>query len=76
MRCNRHGRHGRPVYISGGGSKQHLIGRNCDHDVLDVSEHKGIVDYQPQELVITARAGTPLVDILATPRDRGSNSVL
>ena len=54
-----------PVYINGGGSKQHLMGRNCDYTVLDVSEHRGIVDYQPQELVITARAGTPLVDIIA-----------
>ena len=61
----------RPVYISGGGSKQHLIGRNCDYTVLDVSGHKGIVDYQPQELVITARAGTPLVDILAALEAEG-----
>ena len=54
-----------PVYIQGGGSKPHLIGRNCNYTVLDVGGHRGIVDYQPQELVITARAGTPLVDIIA-----------
>ena len=62
---------GRPVYISAGGSKRHLIGRNCDHDVLNVSQRKGIVDYQPQELVITARAGTPLVDILTALETEG-----
>lgn len=54
-----------PVYISAGGSKRHMVGRDCDAQVLDVSAHRGIVDYQPQELVITARAGTPLTDITA-----------
>ena len=62
-----------PVYINGGGSKQHLMGRNCDYTVLDVSEHRGIVDYQPQELVITARAGTPLVDIIAVLAAEGQS---
>jgi len=60
-----------PVYISGGGSKRHIAGRNCDYDELDVSGHRGIVDYQPQELVITARAGTPLTDLLATLNEEG-----
>ena len=55
-----------PVYISAGGSKRHMIGRNCDATELDVSVHRGIVDYQPQELVITARAGTPLTEIVTT----------
>ncbi|MDH3992865.1 MAG: glycolate oxidase subunit GlcE, partial [Gammaproteobacteria bacterium] len=45
----------RPVYISAGGSKRHIIGRQCDAQVLDVSTHRGIIDYQPAELVITAR---------------------
>ena len=48
----------RPIYITAGGTKRHLLGRACDHAVLDVSGHRGIVDYQPRELVITARAGT------------------
>jgi glycolate oxidase FAD binding subunit len=55
---------GRPVYINAGGSKRHIAGRNCDSDILDVSLHRGIVDYQPQELVITARAGTPLTELI------------
>ena len=55
-----------PVTISGGGSKRHLAGRDCDYEELDVSGHRGIVDYQPGELVITARAGTPLCEITAT----------
>lgn len=56
----------RPVYISAGGSKRHLVGRDCDSELLDVSGHRGIVDYQPQELVITARSGTPLSDVIET----------
>jgi len=53
----------RPVYISAGGSKRHMIGRQCDAQVLDVSGHQGIIDYQPAELVITARAGTALTEL-------------
>jgi glycolate oxidase FAD binding subunit len=58
-----------PVYISAGGSKQHMIGRHCDATELDVSAHRGIVDYQPGELVITARAGTPLTELVSTLRE-------
>ncbi|MCB1687908.1 MAG: glycolate oxidase subunit GlcE [Halioglobus sp.] len=54
-----------PVYISAGGTKRNLVGRQCNAAELDVSAHRGIVDYQPQELVITARAGTPLTEIAA-----------
>lgn len=55
----------RPVYITAGGSKRHLLGRDCMAETLDVSRHRGILDYQPGELVLTARAGTPLEDIIA-----------
>ena len=55
-----------PVYIRAGGSKQHMVGRHCTAAALDVSSHRGIVDYQPQELVMTARAGTPLREIVST----------
>ncbi len=56
----------RPVTISGGNSKRHLAGRECEYDPLEIAGHRGIVDYQPQELVITARAGTPLTEITAS----------
>ena len=55
-----------PVYINGGGSKRDLIGRRCDATELDISAHRGITAYHPGELVITARAGTPLAEIVAT----------
>lgn len=54
---------GTPVYINGGGSKRHMVGRNCAARELQLAEHRGIVDYQPGELVITARAGTPLAEL-------------
>ena len=61
----------RPVYISAGGSKRQLIGRSCDAPILDVSSHSGVIDYQPAELVISARAGTPLTTLIATLQEQG-----
>lgn len=58
----------RPVYIRGGGTKS-FYGEQAAGDeipniaVLDMSGYQGILNYQPSELVITARAGTPLADI-------------
>ena len=42
------------------GTKRHL-GRAATYDhVLDVSKMSGIIDYQPEELVLTLRAATPM----------------
>jgi len=54
----------RPLYLSAGGSKRHIAGRDCAGTDLDLSGHRGVVDYQPRELVITARGGTPLSELL------------
>ena len=51
-----------PLRIVGGGSKAFLSDAVAG-EILDVTGHRGIVHYQPTELVITARAGTPLVEI-------------
>ena len=56
---------GLPVYIQGGNSKQHWLGRTPEGQTLDVSSHSGVVDYQPSELVITARAGTTIAELTA-----------
>ncbi len=45
--------------ITGQGSKS-FLGIINDATALDISEHSGIVSYEPTELVITARAGTTL----------------
>jgi len=53
-----------PLRIHGGGSKAFYGQPPSTHaDKLDVSALQGIVDYEPTELVIAARAGTPLATI-------------
>jgi glycolate oxidase FAD binding subunit len=48
-----------PLCIRGGNSKA-FYGREAVGEPLEVGAHCGIVNYEPTELVITARAGTPL----------------
>lgn len=49
--------------VVAGGTKQGL-GRAADHDaILDVSKMAGIIDYQPEELIMTLRAGTAMVEV-------------
>lgn len=54
-----------PLSIVGGASKA-FYGRRIEGKPLAVGGHRGIVSYEPTELVITARAGTPLSEINAT----------
>jgi len=53
-----------PLAIHGSGSKRFLTGA-IDGAALDVARHRGIISYEPTELVLTARAGTPLREIEA-----------
>ncbi len=53
---------GSALSIVGGGSKG-FMGRDGSGSLLNVGAHSGIVSYQPVELVLTARAGTPLSEI-------------
>jgi glycolate oxidase FAD binding subunit len=53
-----------PLRIVGGDTKA-FYGRQTQGDPLSLAGHRGIVDYDPSELVITARAGTRLSDIEA-----------
>jgi glycolate oxidase FAD binding subunit len=52
----------KPLRIRGGGSKD-FYGQDLRGDILDTRGHSGIVDYEPTELVITAKCGTPLAEI-------------
>lgn len=51
-----------PVYIRAGDSKA-FYGNPVDAQALPVSAHRGIIHYEPTELVMTARSGTPLAEI-------------
>lgn len=53
-----------PLQLRGGGTKA-WYGQQHLGDVLDTRPYHGIVAYDPAELVITARCGTPLADIEA-----------
>jgi len=52
----------KPLCIRGGGSKD-FYGGPLAGDILDTRAHAGIVNYEPTELVITARCGTPLAEL-------------
>ncbi len=59
-----------PLAIAGGGNKHFYTGEIAG-EKLDVTGHRGIVSYEPTELVITARAGTPLAGVEAALGERG-----
>ena len=62
----------RHVNICGAGSKT-FYGRQATGTVLDVSGHRGIIKYEPTELVLTARGGTPLSEIDQALRQHGQH---
>ena len=53
-----------PLRIRAGGSKD-FYGQSLQGEILDVSGYRGIISYEPAELVIRVRAGTPLYEIEA-----------
>lgn len=56
--------------ICGGGSKN-FYGQTLQGSVLDLGGYRGITSYEPTELVVTARAGTPLTELEAALAERG-----
>jgi glycolate oxidase FAD binding subunit len=54
----------RPLCIRGGGTKD-FYGGPVHGYKLNTGDYRGIVTHEPTELVITARAGTPLAEIEA-----------
>ena len=51
-----------PLRIVGGDTKR-FYGRSVEAEPLDVASHRGVLHYDPAELVVTARAGTRLADL-------------
>jgi len=52
----------RPLRLCGAGTKD-FYGERRAGALLDLRGYRGVVDYEPSELVITARCGTPLSEL-------------
>ena len=61
---------GTRLAIRGGGSKD-FYGESITGEPFDVSGFAGISSYEPTELVVTTRCGTPLVDLEAALAEKG-----
>ena len=59
-----------PLRIRGGGTKD-FHGLALHGEVLDTRALRGIVSYEPSELVVTVRAGTPLAELEAVLAEQG-----
>jgi glycolate oxidase FAD binding subunit len=62
--------HDRWLCIRGGGTKD-FYGCEPHGQKVNTGDYRGIVSYEPTELVITARAGTPLTEVEAALREKG-----
>ena len=63
-------RTGQPLRLRGGGTKD-FLGQSLQGDVLETGEYRGILSYEPSELVITVRTGTPLAEVEAALAEKG-----
>ena len=63
---------GRTLRLRGGGTKD-FWGQSLTGDVLDTRAYRGIVSYEPSELVVTVRCGTPLADLEAALAEKGQS---
>ncbi len=61
---------GSPLRLRGAGTKD-FYGERTEGAILDTREHAGIVAYEPTELVVTARCGTPLEELESALAQRG-----
>jgi glycolate oxidase FAD binding subunit len=59
-----------PLRIRGGGTKD-FYAEQLQGTVLDMRAHSGIVSYEPSELVVTCKAGTPLAGLEAALAEQG-----
>jgi glycolate oxidase FAD binding subunit len=61
---------GAPLRLRGGGSKD-FYGNEPRGEPLDTRGYAGVVSYEPTELVVTARCGTPLAELEAALEEHG-----
>ena len=62
------------IAIRGGDTKA-FYGRPTAGEPLDTRAFRGIVNYEPSELVVTVRAGTPLAELEAALKGRGELTI-
>ena len=60
---------GRRLRLRGGGTKD-FYGQALEGEILDTRAYSGVVAYDPTELVITVRGGTPLAEVEQVLADR------
>ena len=61
---------GRTLRLRGGGTKD-FWGAPLQGEVLDTRAFAGIISYEPSELVVTVRGGTPLAELEAALAEKG-----
>ncbi len=61
----------RPLRLRGGGTKDFYGEPGAPGEVLSTASLTGIVSYEPSELVVTVRAGTPLAELEAVLAAQG-----
>jgi glycolate oxidase FAD binding subunit len=61
---------GRTLRLRGGGTKD-FWGAPLQGEVLDTRAYAGIISYEPSELVVTVRCGTPLAELEAALAAKG-----
>ena len=59
-----------PLELRGGGTKR-FFGNPPHGELLDTRVYAGITDYEPSELVLTARCGTPLAEVEQALAEKG-----
>ena len=64
-------RQGQTLSIQGGNSKAFYGTATHSDAVLDTRAHSGIDSYEPSELVVTVRCGTPLAELEAVLAEQG-----
>ena len=62
---------GRHLRICGSGSKKDWLHPPASAEMLSLTEHTGIVNYDPAELVVTVRAGTELRELTRVLQQEG-----
>lgn len=64
-------RDGKRLRLRAGGSKDAIGAPTPDARIVDMRGFSSVVDYDPPELVLTVKAGTPLAEVQALVADKG-----